>query len=64
MAYKQIPAPGTSAAPISDRAMGRALVRMLADAVERGDNREALKIVRGATTHFGYAVAHPESVVR
>lgn len=51
-------------APIFDRGVARAFVRMLADAVERGDDREALKIVKGAEVHFGWVAAHPQAVAK
>lgn len=57
MAHKQIPAPRASVPPISTAGMSRAFVRMLEDAVRRGDNREALKITRGAETHFAFLTA-------
>ncbi|WP_018601020.1 hypothetical protein [Mycobacterium sp. 155] len=57
MAHKQIPAPRASATPISTAGISRAFVRMLSAAVESGDDREALKIVKGAQVHFGFLVA-------
>ncbi|CPS10887.1 Uncharacterised protein [Mycobacteroides abscessus] len=57
MAHKQIPARRTSAPPISTAGISRAFVRMLEDAVRRGDHVEALKVVRGAETHFAFLAA-------
>ncbi|WP_267899467.1 hypothetical protein [Mycobacteroides abscessus] len=44
--------------------MSRAFVRMLEDAVRRGDHAEALKIARGAEVHFAWVAAHPEAVAK
>lgn len=57
MAHMKIPAPRTSAPPISTAGMSRAFVKMLEDAVRRGDHAEALKITRGAETHFAFLTA-------
>ncbi|MBE5513772.1 Uncharacterised protein [Mycobacteroides abscessus subsp. abscessus] len=64
MAHMQIPAPRTSVPPISTAGMSRAFVRMLEDAVRRGDHAEALKIARGAEVHFAWVAAHPEAVAK
>lgn len=64
MANMQIPAPRTSAPPISTAGMSRAFVRMLEDAVRRGDNREALKVVRGAETHFAFLINNPQAAAK
>ncbi|MBE5469555.1 hypothetical protein [Mycobacteroides abscessus] len=62
-AFRVPPAPGY-APPITDKGVGRCFVRMLADAVERGDYAEAYRVVRGAEAHFGYVAANPQAVVR
>lgn len=53
----------TPATPlITDRGVARAFVRMLADAVERGDYAEAYRVARGAEVHLGFLAA--EAVAR
>lgn len=61
--FRVPPAPGY-APPISDKGVGRWLVRMLADAVERGDYVEALKVTRGAEIHFSWVSAHSQAVTK
>lgn len=63
-AFRVPPAPGYSAPRISDCGVSRAFVRMLEDAVRRGDNREALKIVRGAETHFAFLINNPQAAAK
>lgn len=62
--FRVPPAAGHSAPPISDKGLGRAFIRMLADAVERGDYAEALRVVRGAEVHFAWVATHPVAVVK